>query len=166
MESEHRSDNAAAAEIDIPPTQAIRHLQKQGITYQSRPRIQDQVKSRLEALLKTGVARNMIAETLNIRKGYIKDYLAKKPRLRHVWEKAHGDQLASADREHFLKLLEDNPGAPIKRIRRIPKSGFEWLYRNDRDWLANILPSVWRRPSHFDLSCVTPNSTPVPDKKG
>jgi len=45
-------------------------------------------------------------------------------------------------RRHFLEVLRENPGVPMKQIKRISGNGFQWLYRNDKKWLANSLPTV------------------------
>jgi len=38
-----------------------------------------------------------------------------------------------------------HPGLPIKTIRRLPKNGSQWLYNNDREWLQEVLPAIWKR---------------------
>jgi hypothetical protein len=100
---------------------------------------------KLDGLLKLGAERNEIARALAIRAGFIKDYLTDNPGLRTAWKTAYEAKQRTEYREHFLEVLENNPGVPVRRIRRIPGSGFEWLYRNDRDWLAGHLPEIWRR---------------------
>ncbi|OYQ38650.1 hypothetical protein CHU94_14450 [Rhodoferax sp. TH121] len=147
VESEGKSANASCLELGIPTTQGLRLLTRKNVAVHRRPRIlTDALKAELEALLRAGTERDEIARRLKLRKAYVKDYLATQPELRNAWEQAAKVQLAARYRAHFLRVLEDNPDVPIKRIRRIGGNGFEWLYRNDREWLAENLPGIWRRP--------------------
>lgn len=94
----------------------------------------------------SGESRNEIASALGIRKSFIKDYLAERPELRRSWKQAHTANERARYRAHFLRILEEHSGIPIKRIRRIRGNGFEWLYRNDLEWLKIHLPGIWHRP--------------------
>lgn len=143
-----KSVNSASLELGISTSQAIKHLRKGGVPYQRRPRVlTPETKKELNKLLEAGAERHQIAKTLGIRQAFIKDYLAQHADLRAAWEMSHKSKRTAGYREHFLTTLRDNPGVSIKRIRRIPGNGFEWLYRNDCDWLITQLPAIWRRPS-------------------
>jgi hypothetical protein len=82
---------------------------------------------------------------LSIRAGFIKDYLFLRPELARKWKEAYLDRQRSDHRKAFLAVLSDNPGLPIKKIRRLPGNGFQWLYNNDLEWLRSVLPAIWRR---------------------
>ncbi|MBE7423792.1 MAG: TniQ family protein [Zoogloeaceae bacterium] len=139
------SVNAAANELGVAPTQAIRHLDNEGVPYKKRPRVlSPKSEKRLQALLKAGIDRLEIATELGIRTTFIKDYLAKKPELKSAWTLAWFERRKKRYRKFFLEVLRCNPGVPMKRIKGIPRNGFQWLYRHDRKWLEDHLPSVWR----------------------
>ena len=142
---EGKSVNASCRELEIPTTQGLKVLMKEGVLYQQRPRVAPEIKIALEELLKAGASREEIVKKLGVRMSWIKDYLAGLPELRVEWEKALMAERVVRYREHFLKVLDENPGVPIKRIRHISGNGFEWLYRNDREWLVEHLPGIWRR---------------------
>lgn len=146
--TEGRSVNAACGELHVPPAQAIRHLKSEGVAYRRRPRVlTPALQEKLDALLVSGQSREDIASTLSIRKSFIKDYLAERPALRLAWAQGYEFKKRNRYREHFLQVLNEHPGVPIKRIRRISGNGFEWLYRNDLEWLRSHLPEIWRRPN-------------------
>lgn len=143
-----KSVNAASSEVGVTTTTAIRFLKRSGTPYQCRPRVMTpELKRRLDEMIRRGESRDEIANVLSIRKSFIRSYLAQNKGLREVWLAANHENALLHYRQHLLKVLCENPGVPIKRIRRIPKNGFEWLYRNDRDWLESKLPGIWHRPN-------------------
>lgn len=142
---EGKSVNASCLELEIPTAQGLKVLKKVGVSHHQRPRVTPEIKRALEKLLQAGTCREEIVKRLGVRKSFIKDYLAELPELRAQWEKALAVGRAARYREHFLKVLDENPGVPIKRIRRISGNGFEWLYRNDREWLIENQPGIWHR---------------------
>ncbi len=145
--NEGKSVSAASNEVGVAPTVAIRFLEKTGTQFERRPRVlTPELKKRLDEMLHRGDQKDEIAKALSIRKGFIKDYLAQNVWLKTAWSAANLRRTADQYRDHFLQVLHDNPGVPIKRIRRISGNGFEWLYRNDCEWLEENLPGIWRRP--------------------
>lgn len=140
-----KSVNSAAGELSIYATQAVRYLKRANVPYQKRPRVlTPTLEIQLKKMLHAGDTRDEIAATLSIRKSYIKDYLARNASLRSDWEKAYAERKLAKYRAHFLKLIEDNPGIRMKQIRQMPGSSFQWLFRHDRFWLENQLPSLWK----------------------
>lgn len=140
------SVNSIAQTIGVPPTQLIGHAKREGVPYGTRPRIVGtETEKQLVALLKAGRPRSSIARRLGVRLTFIKDYLTPRTDLKIEWEERHHDRVRLAHRLRFARTLERNPGVPIKQIRRIPGNGFQWLYNNDREWLSEVLPAIWRR---------------------
>lgn len=147
IENQIMSVNKAAQTVGVPTTQAIKYLDKVGVRREKRPRIVGtETEERLRTLLSQGVERAAIAKELNIRRSFIKDYLATHADLEEIWSERDFLKRQERYREKFLGVLHDNPGLPVKRIRRIPGNGFQWLYKNDLDWLKSVLPAIWRRP--------------------
>jgi hypothetical protein len=140
---EGRSVNDVARELGVAPTQAIRHLDNEGIPYKKRPRVlSPKIEKKLQILLKAGKERQEISSALGIRMGFIKDYLAKQPQLKSAWTRAWHERRKMEYRRCFIRVLRNNPGLPMKLIKRINSNGFQWLYRNDREWLVANLPTV------------------------
>lgn len=138
-----QSVNAAASEIGYSATTALRFLNRVGVDTVKRPRVMtDGLKEKLDTLLTGGVEHDAIALSLSIKKGLIREYLRTRPVLRKAWIDARHVRRLAEYRQHFLLVLKANPGLPTRRIRRIPMCGFEWLYRNDREWLEANLPRL------------------------
>jgi hypothetical protein len=143
---EGMSVNQAAKEVGIHPSRALVYLEEQGIEWQRRPRIVGTaLETKLVERLELGEAPSTISSEMNLRRGFIKDYLAAHPELRQRHANVRLRAQCAEYRARFLQILEGNPSLPIKRIRRETNSGFEWLYRHDREWLLQTLPSLWHR---------------------
>lgn len=142
-----QSLSKAASALDTSVTSAARFIDKQGgIPRNRRPHIIGKTKEVvLRQLLHQGISRNEIAEKAGVRRSYIKDYLAKHPELKLLWESANNAKEKEKHRAQLQSTLEAHPGLPIKAIRRLPQNAFQWLYNNDRDWLREILPAIWKR---------------------
>ena len=146
VSEENISVNSAATRLGVPLPQAIQLLKRFSIPYHHRPRtVGSEKEDVLVQVLRAGKHRLEICQELGIRQGFIKDYLASRPELRLTWESMHTARLKQEYRDRFLKALADNPTLPIKAIRRLPGNGFQWLYNNDRDWLRETLPAIWKR---------------------
>ena len=139
--------NVAAQQIDILPMTTHRLAHGTDIIYTKRPRfINPEFQSRLFALLEKGAEPEAISEKLGISTKYIWIYLAAHPAIRTGYKELLRARELRRRREHFLTVLKDNEGLPIKQIRKISESGFEWLLRNDLAWLREQLPGLWHRP--------------------
>ncbi len=141
------SANAAARQLDIPLSQAISFLRKEGVEYKRKHRILvPQKEEELIILLKAGEECDEIISKLELRKSFIYDYLSRHPELRNCWRNALHMKLVANHRSKFLQFLTDNPGLSIKRIRLDFDSSFQWLKLNDKNWLKQNLPEIWQMP--------------------
>lgn len=139
--------NQAAPLVGTSVSVAAKFIDKAGsIQRERRPHIVGTEKEYLmRRLLDEGMPRAEIAREVGIRRGFIKDYFANHPDQKVRWEEAHLARQRTAHRTQFATLLDANPGLSIKAIRLLPKNGFQWLYNNDREWLREILPAIWKR---------------------
>jgi len=140
VRDDRRSVNSAATELGLSLTQATKFLNKTNVPYQHRPRIVGTEKEvALELSLRAGRERAEICLELGIRKGYIKDYLAKRLDIKVQWEKMRREKQVVKYRRNFLNLLQINFGVSVKNLKKIPGNGIQWLERNDRKWLEDNL---------------------------
>jgi hypothetical protein len=142
-----KSVYAARHAPDISAIQDPKRQSKKDVAIHRRPRIlSPALQAELDALLRAGAGRGEITKRLKVSKAYVKEYLGAQPELRAAWEQALKAEQMARYRARFLRVLEDNPGVPIQRIRRINGNGLEWLNRNDQEWLAENMPGIWRGP--------------------
>jgi Tn7-like transposition protein D/TniQ len=137
----------AAAKVGVSISSAAKLLNRSGVNGRfKRPHIVGTSKEReLISLLQTGRDRLEIAKDLGLRPAFIKDYLATRPELKEVWTDAHWKSQRLLHRTQFSTALHLHSDLSIKAIRRLPGNGFQWLYVNDRAWLSEILPAIWKR---------------------
>lgn len=94
---------------------------------------------RLRELLPTGKEKQVLANEVGISPVTLSRLLATHPDLELLWADGRATALLRHNREHFRALLESNPKLPVRTIRKSAKSGYAWLYRNDRPWLSRLL---------------------------
>lgn len=139
------SASAAAKALTLPVGPAIRFLRTEGVEYGRCPRVlYPQKEVQLKKLLRSGEERESISSLLNIKKSYIKDYLAQHPKLRDQWIAAHHKRTIKKYRENFLSLLMKHPDLTVKLLKLFKGNGIQWLCRHDRIWIEQQLPSLWR----------------------
>jgi hypothetical protein len=147
VSNENKSVNSAAAELGVSVTQAIKLLKKTRTPYQTRPRIVGSEKEKeVSQALFAGEDRAHICQKYNVRKSFIKDYLAAHPLLKSHWERKHKIKLIKSYRKRFLSIVKANPGVPVKKLKGIPGNGIQWLQKYDKCWLENNLPNLKVQP--------------------
>lgn len=146
IRQEGQSLNKIVQSLNTSVTSAAKFLDKEKIVREKRPRvINTPLEGRLNEMLLKGASRAEITHTLNLKKSFIKDYLAKNQPLKSQWEVAYKKIQTDAHRNQLLTALNNHPNLPIKAIRRLPNNGFQWLYKHDIHWLIEILPAIWKR---------------------
>lgn len=96
----------------------------------------------LRILIQAGKEYAEISREMGIKKSFIRGYLANDKALRQFWHQRRQAKIRESHRKALLGLLEAHPGVPLKKIRLIPRNGFSWLARNDKDWLVQNLPML------------------------
>lgn len=146
ISEEGQSLNKIAQSLNTSVTSAAKFLDKEKVEREKRPRvINTPLESRLREMLSQGASRAEITTNLNIKRSFIKDYLAKDQALKSQWAEAYKNIQTDAHRNQLLTALRNHPNLPIRAIRRLPNNGFQWLYYHDIDWLVETLPAIWKR---------------------
>jgi hypothetical protein len=87
--NEHLSVSAAARRLHVPICVAVRYAKANGVPYIRRDRVlTPELESRLRSLASSGYLQKEIGETLGIKKGFVRSYLARNPDLREQWRHA------------------------------------------------------------------------------
>jgi len=64
-----------------------------------------------------------------------------------AWRIARFLEQRKVTRCWFTQAIQQNPTLTTRQIRRLPGNSYMWLYRNDREWLREHLPAIWRASS-------------------
>ena len=141
VEQENKSLSQAARELDIPLAQVVRCANKDGIEYHRRPRVLNiELEETIRHLVAQGKSRDEIVCESGVKGSYLRAYMARNPEVREVLRSTHRKNELIARRSDFLLLLEQKRGVPISHVKRVPKNGYAWLFRHDREWLLENIP--------------------------
>jgi len=144
VDDEKFSVSAAAANVGVSPSQAIKYLNKIDSSYARRPRIVGTEKEeQLIDLLERGICRKKICEELNIRSSFIKDYLAGRVDLRSLYQLKNFSNKREKYRAKFEETMNGNTSLTFNDIKKLPNSGYQWLHKHDAEWLRGAFPSLW-----------------------
>jgi len=141
-----RGDGIRAASISagISVSTGVRWATRHGAMFVRRTRVL--VPSVMEPLrqdLARGVDRTSAAQTHKVSLVTINRLLSTDHALRDAWAEARVHAARIKNRASMLRLISEHPGLPISKLRKLPGSGWMWLYRHDKEWLATALPSLW-----------------------
>lgn len=136
----------AARRVGVTTSTGVRWAKLHSISY--TPRIKTLSPELLEAArqrLLDGATKQEVVERTGISTVSLTRLISSEPALRGEWLRIRRERLRTTYRQRFLDLVRDHPGLPVKVLRRIPGNGYQWLYRHDRQWLIENLPSLWKR---------------------
>lgn len=135
----------AARQLAVDFDTAIYWAKRDGVPYRRRPRaIRPEMVPDLIHMLMKGVPPAEAAMRSGLPKEAVTTFLKSHQDVRDqvlaIQEERQRDQY----RTQLQRTIMENPGVTRAQLRRLPKSGYLWLYRHDREWLAANLPSLWR----------------------
>ena len=143
VRSQGLSLSAAGRQVGVSPTTALQWARQNGLNYQRRTKtIDDDVINACRSLLRKGMKKGDVAAQCGVSMPTLTRLLSVDIELRDTWRSAIAQTRRIQNRQRFKALLEKHPGVPIRLLRRIPGNGYAWLYRNDRNWLIENLPSL------------------------
>lgn len=144
VESEKWSVSRAAKTVGIPVAQACRWLNLVGVSYEHRPRVlDDEIKSRLNGMLKAGDDYDQIAEVTGIKKSLVRAFAASNRSLRDAWRIRRFERTRDEHRSRAIALFKSRPGASIKLLKSVRGNGLAWLERHDHEWLTMHAPGLF-----------------------
>lgn len=135
----------SARRLGVTLDLALYWARKDGMPYRRRPRvIQAALLPVLNEALHRGENREEVAKLAGISVDAVTRFLDSHPDLKTSWAEAHLVKQRETYRAHYLAVLAENPEASLTFLRTLPGCGYKWLYRHDRDWLSEHLPSLWQ----------------------
>lgn len=140
------SITAAAREVGVTTSTGIRWAKMRAIAYKARPKsLRPETLECARALLVEGLDKASISEQCRISAVSLNRLISSEPAIATEWRTARTAAARALNRDRFLRAIALNPGVNVSELRRLPRSGYMWLYRNDRDWLMDHLPAIWDR---------------------
>ncbi|WP_373565290.1 TnsD family Tn7-like transposition protein [Paraburkholderia bryophila] len=135
-------------ELEPPPNPgrftAIYWAKLDGVFYRRRPRaIHPQNMGSLIAGLLAGAGPDELAQTVGVPRRSVTNFIKAHPDIAAAWRTKFALRQRDYYRARMLRLIADHPHATRSELRRMRGSGYMWLYRHDRDWLGENLPSLW-----------------------
>ena len=139
------SISAAARQTGHSAGTGVRWAKLLGIPYTPRTKsLEAETLEQVRRLLAEGRPKPEITEITGISAVSLDRLISSEPKVRGAWNEARASAARETHRRRFIEVLADHPGLTVSEIRRIPGNGFHWLYRNDRQWLAEHLPAIWQ----------------------
>jgi hypothetical protein len=146
--NEGRSIRQAAFCLHISTTTGAQMARRLGIAFTPRPKqMTPERVRRIKRLLRTGASTRNVATQSSVSVGSINRLLAADEHLREV----HKMKLYLAKRREARKAFccwtRTFPGHQVNELRKMPGNPYTWLYRHDRNWLREQIPSLWTASS-------------------
>lgn len=144
VQEEGLSVTASARALGVSVATGIRWAKVQGIAFTPRPKsLHFAVLTRARTLLVAGHDKIDVQQRVGISAVSLNRLLSSEPQIASAWRAARIEVARADNRSRFLAVVASHSGWPIKAIRSIPGNGYMWLYRNDRQWLAEHMPAMW-----------------------
>ncbi|MDM4766670.1 TnsD family Tn7-like transposition protein [Pelomonas sp. SE-A7] len=131
------STSAAAKEVGIDTTTGMVWAAAAGLATPRRPKLlKGDLRGCLIALLRKGVAKEEAAAYGEVSLQTVTTLLRTEVGLHETWRQAGFENARHRNRNVWTQTTAANPLSGVKAARMAEPAAYAWLYRNDRDWLA------------------------------
>lgn len=146
------SVTAAAKQLGISTTTGTRWAKVLGLPFTARTKhLTDETKEPVRELLRVGQEKTAICRTTGISATSLNRLISEEPAVGNAWRTARAAAARTLNRARLQAVARQHPGWTLKQLRTLPNNGYAWLYRNDRRWLLENIPSLWQAPSQQPL---------------
>lgn len=143
--TEGHSIRSASRMVGISVTTGVTWANRSGLPYTPRTKSFSACKkTSATKLLRHGVDVAVAAMEVGISRISISRLLSSDYELKEAWKLSRFFKARKQARTCFIRLLQQNPMAQMKQVQRLSGSPYMWLYRNDREWLRESIPSLWK----------------------
>jgi len=138
-----KSIRTASQAAGVSTTTGLQWAANVGYPIQRRPKkLKPANLEHVRTLLALGIPKIDVARTAGISAVTLSRVLARDKALDEIWKVARHSSLRELNRNRLIGCIESRPGVPIGVIRKSELSGYQWLYRNDRDWLKKKIAAL------------------------
>lgn len=140
------SVRAAAESAGVSTSTGVRWARQSGIEFTRRAKVMTStLLERIRADLGNGLDRSLVASTHRVSLVSINRLLSTEHDLLATWRRVRYDAARARNRARLLALIHREPTMTNQQLKKMPGSGWTWLYRHDRAWLEATLPTLWNR---------------------
>jgi hypothetical protein len=144
--SDHISVTAAAAKVGVSAGTGVRWAKLLNIPFTPRTkRLSAPMLNNVRELLRAGLEKADVIKQGGIASASLNRLISSEPKVAQDWRSARHTAALHAHRILFANAVSVHPGWTTKQLRGLPENGFVWLYRHDREWLLEHLPSIWQQ---------------------
>lgn len=140
------SITAAARRLGVSTTTAAQIARREGLSFTPRRKVLKGLRLRqVVTLLRKGLPTRSVAQSCGLSVVSVNRIVAADSELKQEWQTAALLTSRRIARKAFLSAATHCREGTIKELRRIPGSNYMWLYRHDRAWLRDAIPSLWHK---------------------
>ncbi|MFN3734599.1 TnsD family Tn7-like transposition protein [Comamonas testosteroni] len=133
----------AASAVGVSKSTGFRWAKAKGLHYSSRARkLTPDLVDQVCQILRRGYEKTEVLSRTKISSASLNSLLASEPNLRAQWRCARLERHRRANRQRFLTVQQEHPELPLWRLRKLPNTGWAWLYRHDKEWLTTAKRSL------------------------
>ena len=132
--------STAARNLGVSIAMAQRRIASLGQTINRRPRkLKTDAQATLRKLAVAGKSKHHIADALSVSPQTVMRFINTDIGLKEVWEKQRLNRLRDSKRSSWKAAVNRNVGRGVSAARAEQAAAYAWLYRHDRDWLAESI---------------------------
>jgi hypothetical protein len=132
----------AARNQGVSIAMAQRRVAALGHVINRRPRkLKSDAQAALRKLASAGKSKQEIAAALSVSPQTVMRFINTDFGLKEVWEKQRWTRLRDSKRTSWTAAVNRNVGRGVNAARAEQAAAYAWLYRHDRDWLAESIQS-------------------------
>lgn len=132
--------STAARNLGVSIAMAQRRIATLGQTINRRPRkLKTDAQATLRKLAVAGKSKHHIADALSVSPQTVMRFINTDIGLKEVWEKQRWNRLRDSKRSSWTAAVNRNTGRGVNAARAEQAAAYTWLYRHDREWLAESM---------------------------
>lgn len=138
------SVRAASKAAGVSTSTGVRWAKQHGKEFTARPKtITEQLAQSISLALERGGDRTDVATQHGVSLMSVNRLLSTDHNLRDRWQATRHALAQCRHRQVISEFVSAHPDYSAKQIRQGATASWMWLYRHDKSWLADVMPSLW-----------------------